>query len=46
MIDKYTFGKCTHCNRIKVLKNGVCADCNKNSDKVDIPDIFKNIFGI
>ena len=40
--DIYTLGECNQCKKIKALKNGKCTKCQK----IEIPDIFKNIFDI
>jgi len=39
-MDNYTFGKCIRCNKVKVLKNDACIDCNK---KIEIPDFLKDL---
>lgn len=39
MPDKYTFGSCRLCNKIKALKNELCVECSET----DIPDFLKDL---
>lgn len=42
----YILGDCKICKKLKALKEGICVECQKikDSDKVELPDTFKEIF--
>jgi hypothetical protein len=40
-MDKFTFDRCSICGKHKALKNGVCADCDK---EIEMPEWFKDLF--
>ena len=40
--NEYSLGNCAVCGKNRPLQNGKCIECQ---EKVDIPDIFKDIFG-
>lgn len=41
--DVYSFEACCSCKQFKPCKNHYCKECN---DKLEIPEVFKDIFGV
>jgi len=39
--NEYSLDKCAICDKYKALKNGVCVDCDKETE---LPDFFKDLF--
>lgn len=42
----YKLDDCKICKRLRAVKDGICAECQrmKNTNKVKLPEVFKDIF--